>query len=360
MVDKKENNQDKKKVFVAMSGGVDSSVSAALLKEQGYLVAGVFMRFWSQDKNKNKKTKITRAESRARKVARVLKIPFFVFNFEKEFKRKVVSYFLKENKQGKTPNPCVFCNKEIKFGLFLKKSLQLKADFVATGHYVRKIDNKKNKLFKGKDKEKDQSYFLWQLSQDQLEKSLFPIGNYTKKQVREMAKKFKLSFVSKSRESQEVCFIKTTTNRFLKKYLKQRKGDIVDDQGNILGEHKGLWFYTIGQRKGIKLPKGPYYVFEKDLKNNKLIVVKNKKDISQKELIAEKVNWISGRKHKQPIRVKAKIRYGHDAELSTISRIENKKYKVLFDKPRKAITSGQSVVFYSKRTDELLGGGVIK
>ena len=360
---KEERN---KKVVVAMSGGVDSSVAAALLKRAGVDVIGVFMKFWSESK-KGELAGFNRccsleAEKRARKVAKILKIPFYVFNFEKEFKKKIVDCFLKEYRAGRTPNPCVVCNKEIKFGLLLEKALRLNADFVATGHYakIKKIENRKQKieyrLLKGRDKNKDQSYFLWQLNQKQLKHVLFPVGDFNKVQVRKLAKKFKLPAFEVP-ESMEICFVQITINDFLKKYLKEKVGNIVDKKGRILSRHQGLWFYTIGQRKGIGLAGGPYYVLDKDFKKNLLIVTKTRKDLYKKELMVKNVNWVLGKSPKLPLKIKAKIRYRHKPVSATIYKIQDTKYKILFDNPQPAITPGQSVVFY--RGQELLGGGII-
>ncbi|MBZ9577733.1 tRNA 2-thiouridine(34) synthase MnmA [Patescibacteria group bacterium] len=331
-----------KKVIIAISGGIDSSVAAALLKRDGFDVVGVFMKLWPSFD-----------EKRAKRVAKKLGIPFYVFNFEKEFKKRIVDYFLKEYKKGRTPNPCVVCNKEIKFGILLNKALSLEADYVATGHYVRR---KGNKLLKGKDKEKDQSYFLWQLDQKILGKILFPIGDYTKTEVRELAKKFKLPVLDIP-ESQEICFIQTTTVDFLKKHLKLEPGKIIDNKGKVIGQHRGLWFYTIGQRKGIELPKGPFYVLDKDLKKNVLIITKNKKDLYKKELIAKNVNWVSDKEPKMPLKVKARIRYRHSEVSATIKKQKNGRIKVVFSRGQRAVTPGQSVVFY--KGQELLGGGII-
>ena len=353
------------RVVCAMSGGLDSSVAALLLKRAGFDVIGVFMKFWVAPEKDGligawNRCCSPEAEIRARKVAKILKIPFYVFNFEEEFKKRVVDYFLRGYKEGITPNPCVVCNKEIKFGLLLEKALALDADYIATGHYakVKKIKDEFH-LLRGKDKNKDQSYFLWMLNQNQLKRILFPIGDYTRTEVENLAKKFKLTFLLNIPKSVEICFIQTTINDFLRKYLKQKPGKIIDINGKIIGEHEGLWFYTIGQRKGLKLPGGPFYVLDKDLKNNNLIVTKNERDLYKKELICKNVNWISGKTPKLPLKIKAKIRYRHQLALATIVEEleELKTYKLIFNKPQFAITPGQSVVFY--KGNEVLGGGVI-
>ena len=343
---------NKRKVAVAMSGGVDSSVSAALLKEAGFDVVGVFMKFWAGDNRRC----FEGSEKRARKIAGILKIPFHVFDFKKEFKRKIVDPFLADYKKNITPNPCVVCNKEIKFGLFLKKAKALGAEFIATGHYARVKQEKNNlALIKARDKEKDQSYFLWKLNQNQLKHVLFPVGGYLKSEVKKMAKDLKLP-VFDLPDSQEVCFIDKTTNEFLRKYLKIKLGKIVDKKSKVLGKHQGLWFYTIGQRKGIKLSGGPYYVIDKDEKKNRLIVSKNKKDLYKKELSLKNVSWISSKNPKLPLKVKAKIRYGHKSAEAVVSKIKTK-YVLKFKKPQIAVTPGQSAVFYDK--NKLIGGGVI-
>lgn len=353
-----KKNKKKEKVIVAMSGGVDSSVAAALLKKDEYNVIGVHLKFWSEGSRKGNKCCTPESEKRARLVAKKLGIPFYVFNFEKEFKKKVVDYFLKANKAGFTPNPCVACNKEIKFGLLLEKALKLGADFLATGHYARlRRESPVCELLKGKDGNKDQSYFLWQLSQKQLRRVLFPIGDYKKEEVRKLAAKFKLP-TAKTPESMETCFISTVVNDFLKKYLRTSPGDIIDKGGKIIGRHQGLWFYTIGQRKGIGLASGPYFVLDKNIKNNTLIVTKNEKDLYRTELAVKKVNWVGVREPKLPLRVEVKIRYrAAPSSAAIIRNPQSLSYNLRFKKAQRAVTPGQSAVFYVG--EELIGGGII-
>jgi len=362
----KNRRKNGKKIVCAISGGLDSAVAAALLKRDQFNVIGVFLKFWSESEGAGKENRCCSSESeiRARKVAEILKIPFYVFDFSREFKRKIVERFLGDYKKGLTPNPCVVCNKEIKFGLLLEKTLKIKADFIATGHYARKKENFLNSssdigkfsLLKAKDKEKDQSYFLWMLNQEQLKRILFPIGDYKRSEVEGLARKFKLP-VLKAKKSVEICFVEKTVNDFLSKYLKEKPGKIIDNQGKILGEHKGLWFYTIGQRKGIGLSGGPFWVIGKDLKRNILIVTKNEKDLLKKELIFKDVNWISGKEPKLPLKIKAKIRYRHRPASAMIYKLKDKIYHLKFLKPQRAITPGQSVVFYKK--NQVIGGGII-
>ena len=360
-----------------MSGGIDSSVSAALLKESGFDVVGIFIKFWSDHDEicrpslNNNRCCSTESENRARKIAQILNIPFYILDLQKEFKEKIVDGFLDGYKKGITPNPCVACNKEIKFGLLLEKALELGVDFIATGHYAIKkpIKNKRSgienyQLFTSKDEAKDQTYFLHKLSQNQLKHVLFPVGEYTKPQVRKLAKKLKLP-VLETPESQEVCFIPGETETFLKKYLKENPGKIVDIQGNELGRHNGLWFYTIGQRKGIGLPGGPYYVAKKDLEKNNLVITKDEKDLEQNEVIFEDTNWLLVQGPDFPLEVEAKIRYRHLLAPAIIDKTEKEGiFKAVFKDPQRAVTPGQSIVFYSAKADkkgkrETLGGGTI-
>lgn len=340
-----------KKIIVAMSGGVDSSVTALLLKNKGYDVRGVFLDFFG-----NKKS-----VSEVKKVSKKIGIPIEAIDSSKDFKRKVIDYFLKELKDGNTPNPCVVCNKEIKFRILIEKMLALKADYVATGHYARIIEyttcNKKNQfgLAEAKDNSKDQSYFLYRLGQEELSKILFPLGGYTKVEVRKMAKKFGLHVHDKE-ESQDVCFIpEKGYENFLRKMLRLKQGKITDISGKILGVHEGLPLYTLGQRKGIKLGgDGPYYVIRKDIEKNRL-VVSNKKEnakLFNKKIKLEKINWTAG-KPKFPFKALVRTRYRSPLVYATIT-----KDTVAFESPQKAITPGQSAVFYSKK-GEVLGGGTI-
>ena len=344
-----------------MSGGVDSSVAAALLKNNGYDVVGVFMKFWTpQERGGHRRAEnlccSAKARMDAKRVAVKLNIPFYVLNVQKEFKKRVVDYFINEYKKGNTPNPCVMCNKYIKFKFLSKKMLETEADFIATGHYAR---IKGRKLLVAKDIKKDQTYFLWTLNQKQLKKILFPIGDYTKEQVRGLAKKLGLPVFEK-RDSQEVCFVNTNINEFLRKRINTNKGSIITVDGKKIGGHEGLIFYTIGQRKGIKIGGiGPFYVVDKDFKNNALIVAQSEQvsELYKKEMLVSGVNWIDKPK-KFPFHCKVKIRYLHKAMPATVFKVYGSKFKVLFTNPQRAVTPGQSAVFYSG--NEVLGGGIIE
>jgi len=331
----------KRKVLVAMSGGVDSSVCAAILKKNGYDVVGVFMRMHAKSNPKDAKI-----------VAQKLKIPFKVLDARKEFKKKIIDYFIEEYERGNTPNPCVECNPQIKFKFLVDLAPKMKAGYIATGHYA-KIKN--GRLFIAKDIKKDQTYFLWQLKQKQLAKIIFPLGDFTKEQVRGLAEKWKLPV--RKIESQDICFSLPLRS------LKAEGGPILNTEGKKIGKHKGLVFYTIGQRKGIEIGgTGPYYVVHKDFKKNALIVSHNEKDLLQKEMIIKNMNWISGKAFSG--RCGVKIR-----SMAKIVPATIKKNKVIFNKPQRAITPGQSAVFYAPsrssetkagKGNELLGGGVIE
>ncbi len=338
-----------------MSGGVDSSVAAYLLKKQGYSVVGVFIRGYNIDGCGEME-----AED-ARRVAEALGIPFYVFDLEDEYKKLVVKYMVEGYRKGITPNPDVMCNKEIKFGLFLDKAVELGADYIATGHYVRL---KSGKLFEAKDKNKDQSYFLWTLTQEQLKYCLFPIGDYLKRDVREIARRAGLPTAEK-KDSQGICFLgKITLSDFLKQYLPEKRGLVYTTDGKKIGEHPGAWFYTIGQRQGLGIggSKLPYYVAEKDVKGNVIKVAEGEDNPSlyRDEIELENVNFISSpssNSRELANRVLARVRYRQPLSSASISKI-GETYKIKFDKPQKFVAPGQSAVIYS-RTGEVLGGGVI-
>jgi len=364
MLKKISLKKTKGKVLVAMSGGVDSSVAAQLLKNQGYEVAGVFLHFWKDESAGEKaENRCCSLESLndAKAVAGKIGIPLYTFNFSEPFKKAVVDNFLSEYGAGRTPNPCVVCNREIKIGRLLKQALALGYDYVATGHYLKiKKTGRKHELFKAKDKNKDQSYFLYTFKPEELKHLLFPLGSYIKPQVRKLAAKFKLKVAGKA-ESQDICFLSGDHNNFLKKYLKLKSGDIrVLETGEKIGEHLGLPLYTIGQRRGLVGGTGPYYVARFDYRKNILYVVKNwNEDILYKsELIAKKVNWLSDQAPKKSLKCEAVIRYGHKAVKCTVTAKNKQDYFVKFDQPQRAITPGQSVVFYNKK--QVLGGGIIK
>ncbi len=370
----------KGKVLVAMSGGVDSSAAAVILKKQGYEVTGMFMRLGVENQDKS--------EAAARLVCTKLNIKFYPINLSYKFRKEVIDYFLNSYSSGLTPNPCVKCNQMIKFKELLRIAQELSMDYLATGHYVKnkkfplKADqplagkipvcagrkNKKTiyKLYRGKDKEKEQSYFLYGLTQEQLAHILFPLGDYTKKQVKDMADKEKLPYLVK--ESQDVCFLSGDHNKFLKEHLNLKPGPIKTLTGKKIGQHQGLPLYTIGQRKGVEIGGiGPFYVAKCDYKTNTLYVVENGNDpaLYSNKLIAQNVNWIAGEEPKMPLHCEAVIRYRHKVTQCQVRKLKSRKlkverdeYSVKFSQPQRAITPGQSVVFYWGQ--EVLGGGIIK
>lgn len=359
---------NKKTVAIALSGGVDSSVAAALLKKQGYKATGVHIKIWSDPE-----IPCTLRDERydAMRVATKLNIPFQTWDFTKAYKKAVVDYMIDEYKNYHTPNPDVICNRDIKFGMFLKKAKELGFDYIATGHYARitriTINYKpytiNYRLLKGRDKNKDQSYFLWALTQDQLRHVLFPIGKYRKVHVRKLARKFNLPTAEK-KDSQGICFIGEIDLRaFLKKYIPKTPGKIITTDGEVIGEHDGLYYYTIGQRHGIGIGGGtPYYVAAKDVRTNTLVVSKGSDEpvLFSKELVAIDLNWISGRVPNFPLQCKARIRYRQPLESCHVE--SDKTFQdhihVVFNRPQKAVASGQSIVFYKK--EEVLGGGIIE
>jgi len=355
----------KTRVVVAMSGGVDSSVAAALLKSQGYEVIGITMCFNLPDSSGKRPIccGIQGIED-ARSVAHKLGIRHYVLNMQKALEEYVVKDFCAEYLQGRTPNPCVRCNQYLKFNILLKKALSLDADFLATGHYarVKKVTSYQSPvtsylLKKAKDKLKDQSYFLYRLKQNQLRHILFPLGDYTKTEVRAIAKEFGLSVADKL-ASQEICFLANADYRgFIKTRInaKIRPGLVVDKEGKILGQHEGIPFYTIGQRQGLGIAQGyPLYIVRIDSKKD-LITVGKKEDTYRKEFLVKEAHFILG-SIKKKVAVKVKIRYNHKQALAQIAPI-GQRIKVQFKNPQFAITPGQSAVFYDR--DTVVGGGII-
>ncbi len=338
-----------------MSGGVDSSVSAALLIRAGYDVTGVFIKVWQPDW-----IKCTWKEERidAMRVAAKLDIPFITLDLEKEYKEEVVDYMIREYKAGKTPNPDVMCNRHVKFGGFYDWAMKNGADFVATGHYAQ---IKNGRLIAGHDKNKDQSYFLWTLTAEQISKTLFPIGNIIKPEVRKLAKKFGLPTAEK-KDSQGLCFIgKIDVKEFLSHYIDHKMGDVLNEAGEIIGEHNGSYFFTIGERHGFNITKKtpneePYYIVSKDIDKNTITVAN--KDIegylpcAKNEIELKDVNWNQG-SVPSGLLLRARSRYREELQEITIS-VDN---KVTFSKPQYTLSPGQSLVVYDG--DICLGGGII-
>lgn len=360
---KRMDLQSKKKVLIAMSGGVDSSVSAALLREQGYEVIGATMQIWQstqEEERENGCCSLT-AVGDARRVADKLEIPYYVLNFKDIFKEKVINYFVKEYLEGRTPNPCIICNKEVKFEALLDKAVSMGIDYIATGHYAR-VEYKDGRylLKKSFSKTKDQTYALYNLTQAQLARTLFPVGEYNKDKVREMAEKYGLG-VAKKPDSQEICFIEDNDyGKFISENIDSDilPGNFVDTNGSILGQHKGVYYYTIGQRKGLGITsKKPLYVVDIDLEKNEIILGENTETFSNR-LTARDLNFISIGQLDQEMKVEAKIRYGAKEAPGTIKPLDHGRVEVVFDTPQRAITPGQSVVFYDGEI--VVGGGVIE
>ncbi|BAB12971.1 tRNA (5-methylaminomethyl-2-thiouridylate)-methyltransferase [Buchnera aphidicola str. APS (Acyrthosiphon pisum)] len=356
-----------KKIIVAMSGGVDSSVCAWILKKQNYQVEGLFMKNWEEDDQEGYCSS-TKDLLDAENICKKLNIYLHKMNFSSEYWEYVFENFLKEYKKGNTPNPDILCNKEIKFNMFLNYSIQeLKADYIATGHYARiKKINGKYLLLKGIDTNKDQSYFLYTLNSIQLRKILFPIGHLKKNKVRNIAKKIDLK-IAKKKDSTGICFIgPKKLKNFLSLYISEKKGDIVTISGRVIGKHSGVFYYTIGQRQGLGIGgiKGeyniPWYVVEKNIEKNILIVAQGSynKHLMSIGLIAKNINWINYDQLSFPLSCMAKTRYRQKDIICKIEYINNHHIKILFDCPVAAVTPGQSVVFYV--SDICIGGGIIE
>ncbi len=356
------------KVVVAMSGGVDSSVAAAIVQQEGYQVIGVTMQIWPSDKRADEVDRFggccgSDAIDDAKRVAYKLGIPHYVVNFRDIFAQKVIADFCREYSLGRTPNPCIKCNQYIKFDALLERAKELGADFVATGHYARvEADtfNGRYLLKKGIDRGKDQTYVLYPLTQAQLGHTLLPLGDFTKERVRELAGELGLSVAAKP-ESQEICFIPDNNyHKFLEDYIPQavKSGPILDGQGGTLGRHRGIPFYTIGQRQGLGISaREPWYVIAIEQERN-AIMVGRKEDVYANELIASRLNWITIAQLTQPIEAQAKIRYRHDEAEAVITPLDEDRVRVRFKEPQMAITPGQAIVFYDG--DLVIGGGTIE
>ena len=379
-----------KKIVVGLSGGVDSSVALVLLKQKGWEPIGVSLKYcvWADKNNLLQENKCCSAESFAiaKKVCKKLNVPHYIFDVSKDFQKQVINYFIKELKQNKTPNPCVICNPNLKFKKLFEFAEKHKIKYVATGHYARigEVKNQKSllrqaclparqgyggqakvksqveyQLLKAKDKLKDQSYSLAFLPQRYLSKIIFPLGNYTKNEIYKIAKKQGFNFYSKQKQSQDFCFVAgKSMQNFLSKKIEKKNGEIQDKSGKVLAKHQGLHFYTIGQRKGIKLPGGPYFVIGFDVKKNILIVSKNKKDLFSKSAILSPIHFINSVQITQDkFKAKVKIRSQHSGALANVKIINKNKAQIIFNKVQPAITPGQFAVFYQGQV--CLGGGRI-
>lgn len=357
----------RKRVIVGMSGGVDSSVTAGLLVEQGYEVIGVTLNLWPEldgmaENLREDACCALGATEDARRVADRLDIPYYVVNFRETFERRVIQDFIREYQRGRTPNPCVRCNQFIKYDALLEKAALFDAEYVATGHYARIVFDAASgryQLRKAADRRKDQSYVLWVMTQDRLARTLFPLGDLTKEQTRERAARWKLP-VARKPESQDICFVPYKNyGEFLARHAAEsvREGPIVDREGNVLGKHHGIAFHTIGQRRGLGLAAGkPLYVTEIRAETN-TIVVGELEDLLKPTCLVEEVNFISIPELREPRRVLVRIRYRAEEVPAEISPAENGRVLVRFDTPQRAVTPGQSVVFYDG--DVVVGGGTI-
>jgi len=349
------------KVVVAMSGGVDSSVAAALLKEQGYDVIGMMLRLWSEPgKEDSNRCCTPDSMGQARRVAAKLDIPFYVIDAKDVFHNTVVQYFLDGYARGETPNPCLICNRQIRWTFLLEHALALGADYMATGHYVR-IRNAEGgfQLLRAVDRNKDQSYVLHVLDQDKLKHALFPVGDYPKPEIRQIAERHGLPTASR-KDSQDLCFLAGEDYRsFLQRNAAEmlRPGEIVTRDGRSVGEHSGLANYTIGQRKGLGVASlVPLYVLGKNASTNTL-VVGTQEELGSRELSARDVNWMSGESPGEPFRAEVKIRYTAREAPALVTPTNGGAAKVQFDEPQRDITAGQAAVFY--QNDTMIGGGII-
>ena len=351
------------RVAMAMSGGVDSSVAAVLLKEQGHEVIGLHMKLYHGPENETRPKSCCSLDEAidARAACHRLNIPFYVLDCQKEFRDSVINYFVEEYSRGNTPNPCVMCNKEIKSNLLLKKVDELDCDYLATGHYAKIRFNpliRRQQLIRPQDLRKDQTYFLHSIPADELHRLMFPLADIIKPEVRKIARKLNLSAANKP-DSQEICFVPKDYRNFLKQELNEvpEPGEFISVSGEVLGEHLGLPFYTIGQRRGLGLSDStPYYVVKIDKVKNRIVLGKEE-DLYSKTIFVSRVNWLSISPPKEQLHVTAKLRYSHQGVTASVFPESDNKVRLELDVPERAVTPGQAAVFY--QDEILLGGGSI-
>lgn len=347
-----------KKVVVGLSGGVDSSVAAYLLKKQGYDVIGVTMHMWQPEGDFSEPASV----ADARKVAETLEIPFYVCDFKEVFEEKVMNYFVDEYLQGRTPNPCTTCNRYVKWEALLARAKELGADYIATGHYARiiQLPNGRYSIKTSATSSKDQTYALYNLTQEQLAHTLMPVGEYSKDEIRQIAAEANIP-VAQKKDSMEICFI---PDNDYASFIEKKAGEKVPGQGNfvtidgtVIGQHKGITHYTIGQRKGLNLSMGhPVFVTKICARTGDVVIGKNE-DVFSNTLICDKVNFMGMENLEEPRKVMAKIRYAHKGDICLLERLDDNRIKCTFENPVRAITPGQAVVFYEQ--DYVLGGGTI-